>query len=216
MQQNQPLLLLSLPNGLLLKHCIPQLDFVCICNLTSTSKEAHIQSPEWKQSYLALQGIHVSAGSAEAVWRNYYCVRIQRDPHEMAASLMNRINTFVTNEIALFFNGHTPLDSVDHSAWILERESFLYRALQESGYMSTREGRYRVEQMLAYSGEHVAERINVVTPNLPTEGEQIEQEAVEARIIASVPIFLHSAMVRMVPVVLKRFVVDEAAGVVGV
>lgn len=82
--------------------------------------------------------------------------------------------------------------------------------------MSTREGRYRVERMLAYSGEHTAERINAETPNLPVDDEQIEQAAVEARIIASIPIMLHSAMVRMVPFVLERFVVDEVNGVVGV
>jgi hypothetical protein len=216
MQHQKQLLLLSLPSGLLLKHCIPHMNFICICNLTSTCKEAHIQSPDWKQLYLAIQGINVSVGSAEIVWRNFYCVRIQRDPHDMAVSLMRNINTFVTNEIALFFNGHTPLDSVDHSTWVLERETFLHQALQECGYMSTREGRYRVERMLAYSGEHTAERINAETPNLPVDDEQIEQAAVEARIIASIPIMLHSAMVRMVPFVLERFVVDEVNGVVGV
>ena len=213
--QHTPILV-SLPNGLLLKHCIPHLNFPSICNLTSTCKEAHAQSPDWKQAHLAIEGIHVSVGSAEVVWRSFYCTRIQRDQHEMATSLMNRVNTFVTNEIALYFEGHTPLDSVDHSVWVLERDTFLQQALQECGYMSTREGRSRVERMLLYSGQHIAERINTEMANLPADGEQIEQSDVEARIIASVPVMLHNALVRMVPFVLDRFVVDEGTGAVGI
>ena len=134
----------------------------------------------------------------------------------MATSLMSRVNTFVTNEIALYFEGHTPLDPVDHSAWVLERDTFLQRALQECGYTSTREGRFRVEMMLLYSGRHIAERINTEAVNLPADGEQIEQDDVEARIVASIPVMLHDALGRMVPFVLDRFVVDEVTGAVGV
>ena len=216
MQQQQHPHLLSLPSGLLLKHCSPHLSFPSICNLTSTCKEARMQSPDWKQFCLAKDGIHVSIGMSEKVWKGFYCTRNQRDEDEMATLLIGKINTFVLNEIAVYFEGHTPLAPFDRIAWMLERDTYLQKALQECGYMSTRMGRFKVQTMLLYSGDQIATRISSETPNLPADGEQIEQRDLEERIIASVPIMLHNAMVRLVPFVLGRFVVDEETGAVGV
>jgi len=200
---------LTLPDGILLTQCSPHLHFTDICILTCTCTEARKQSQEWKKKYLEAEGIQVSLGKTEVVWKSYFCTPINRDPELSTRVLLRRIQTYVSNELAVCFGS----DPVKAEQWKPDKKKFLLKALTDSGLTSTNKGRHCIQ-------EFMLKTYNQNFPTAVTNVQQISAAEFEATFnpltdpYIAVSLIMHTAIFNMMSFVLNCFVVDEEKGVV--
>ena len=142
------MLLLTLPDGIFLKHCAPHLTGASICNLASTCHEARKQSPEWKKAFMAVDKLTIPVESAQSVWQCYYCTPMHQTEAETKDLLTVIMCTFTTNEVKRRIKDEE-----------IEEGDYIEEALKESNLMSTRIGRTRLTRFIAEASKSIKQTV---------------------------------------------------------